>query len=253
MELQQSDSSHFRTIQRQDSFDMSNEPANNCSRVGQVTVVRPQPRTQSLDLSNYALQTLPLNFDEHLTRSPLSDLSKSATATEKDDSKVLAHEDGTVHTGPAVGMRDAAEGQNDNNSQPTKHTLVETNIADDGIVACAESSTMMQTENREQDCTGSAPVSEGDSGIDPSVEGGEEEMAELAAPKDEARHNGVSWRADEELGNCADISTKQEQQDKKKGERQTFVCFCSSQIQSSSQDLITMGCVLTYSCFCRQT
>ncbi|XP_019736516.1 phosphatidate phosphatase LPIN2 isoform X2 [Hippocampus comes] len=222
VELQQSDSSHFRTIERQDSFDMGNEPVNNCSRVGQVTVVKPQPRTQSLDLSNYALQTLPLNFDEDLTRSPHSDMSKSATATERDDSEVLAHEDGTVHTGPGVGMRDAAEGQNDN-SQLTKHTLVETNMADNGLVACAESSTMMQTENREQDCTGSAPVSEGDSGIDPCVEGGEEdgrlEMAELAAPKDEARDDGVSWTADEELGNCADISTKQEQQDKKKGRR----------------------------------
>uniref|UniRef100_A0A3Q3DXD3 Lipin 3 n=1 Tax=Hippocampus comes TaxID=109280 RepID=A0A3Q3DXD3_HIPCM len=95
VELQQSDSSHFRTIERQDSFDMGNEPVNNCSRVGQVTVVKPQPRTQSLDLSNYALQTLPLNFDEDLTRSPHSDMSKSATATERDDSEVLAHEDGT--------------------------------------------------------------------------------------------------------------------------------------------------------------
>uniref|UniRef100_A0A8C4DSC3 phosphatidate phosphatase n=1 Tax=Dicentrarchus labrax TaxID=13489 RepID=A0A8C4DSC3_DICLA len=56
-----SDSSHFRTIERQDSFDMSYEPVISCGRVGSVTVVRPQPRTRSLDLGSHTMQTPPLS------------------------------------------------------------------------------------------------------------------------------------------------------------------------------------------------
>lgn len=47
-----SSSSHFRTIKRQDSFDMSEEVLIR----GSVTVVRPQPRTQSLSLGSHATQ-----------------------------------------------------------------------------------------------------------------------------------------------------------------------------------------------------
>ncbi|XP_077429416.1 phosphatidate phosphatase LPIN2 isoform X2 [Vanacampus margaritifer] len=218
VELQQSDSSHFRTIQRQDSFDMGNEPVNNCSRVSHVTVVRPQPRTQSLDLSSYALQTTPLAFDKHIpfTSTTHSDQLKSDPATEKDDSEVLAREDGTVNIGHVGGMSDAADDQNDDNSQPTEHMC----ITDNDSKVCAESSKMQQTEHREQCCTGSAAISEGDSGIEPCAEGREDdgglEMAEFASPKAEEKDKGVSWTAGEELGNC---STKQEQQDTKKGRR----------------------------------
>uniref|UniRef100_A0A8C4DRQ8 phosphatidate phosphatase n=1 Tax=Dicentrarchus labrax TaxID=13489 RepID=A0A8C4DRQ8_DICLA len=74
-----SDSSHFRTIERQDSFDMSYEPVISCGRVGSVTVVRPQPRTRSLDLGSHTMQTPPLSKeqDSHIAHSTPNDLSKS--------------------------------------------------------------------------------------------------------------------------------------------------------------------------------
>uniref|UniRef100_A0A671XNU8 Lipin 3 n=1 Tax=Sparus aurata TaxID=8175 RepID=A0A671XNU8_SPAAU len=74
-----SGSSHFRTIERQDSFDMSYEPVISCSRVGSVKVVRPQPRTQSLDLSSLSIQTTPLSMEKnsHISHSTPSDLSES--------------------------------------------------------------------------------------------------------------------------------------------------------------------------------
>lgn len=55
-----SSASHFRTIKRQDSFDSSCEPVISCGRVGRVTVVRPVPRTHSLDLSHFPQSKLPI-------------------------------------------------------------------------------------------------------------------------------------------------------------------------------------------------
>ncbi|CAL8340786.1 unnamed protein product [Merluccius merluccius] len=52
-----SDRSHFRTIERQDSFDDSVfQTTIHCSRAGGVTVVRPHPRTVSLDLGLFSSQ-----------------------------------------------------------------------------------------------------------------------------------------------------------------------------------------------------
>uniref|UniRef100_A0A8C9X0L0 phosphatidate phosphatase n=1 Tax=Sander lucioperca TaxID=283035 RepID=A0A8C9X0L0_SANLU len=67
-----SDSSHFRTIKRQDSFDKDYEPVISCGRAGSVTVVRPQPRTHSPDLgteTNVAsTQALEFAFGEEENR-----------------------------------------------------------------------------------------------------------------------------------------------------------------------------------------
>ncbi|KAM4613399.1 phosphatidate phosphatase LPIN2 isoform 2-T2 [Polymixia lowei] len=74
-----SDSSHFRTIQRQDSFDMGYEPPIFCGRVGSVTVVRPQPRTHSLDLSYHFTQTTPVSLEtsSRIAQSTPNELSES--------------------------------------------------------------------------------------------------------------------------------------------------------------------------------
>ncbi|KAG7271820.1 hypothetical protein CRUP_017897 [Coryphaenoides rupestris] len=45
---------HFRTIERQASFDDSFQTTIHCSRPGGVTVVRPQPRTVSIDLDLFS-------------------------------------------------------------------------------------------------------------------------------------------------------------------------------------------------------
>uniref|UniRef100_A0A3P8UZY9 phosphatidate phosphatase n=1 Tax=Cynoglossus semilaevis TaxID=244447 RepID=A0A3P8UZY9_CYNSE len=52
---------HFRTIERQDSFDMGADSAISCGRMGSVAVVRPQPRTHSVDQITHGLQTTHLS------------------------------------------------------------------------------------------------------------------------------------------------------------------------------------------------
>uniref|UniRef100_A0AAQ5WWD3 phosphatidate phosphatase n=1 Tax=Amphiprion ocellaris TaxID=80972 RepID=A0AAQ5WWD3_AMPOC len=81
-------SSHFRTIERQDSFDMGDEPVISCGRVGSVTVVKPQPRTQSLDLGSLSIQTPPLSKEKnsHIAHSTPSDLFKSCASSMNLDS-----------------------------------------------------------------------------------------------------------------------------------------------------------------------
>lgn len=52
--ISSSDRSHFRTIERQASFDDRFQTTIRCSRRGGVTVVRPQPRTVSVDLDLFS-------------------------------------------------------------------------------------------------------------------------------------------------------------------------------------------------------
>ncbi|XP_071384978.1 phosphatidate phosphatase LPIN2 [Centroberyx affinis] len=92
-----SDSSHFRTIERQDSFDMGFEPVFSCGRVGSVTVVRPQPRTRSLDLDSHSIQTTPLSLEKspHIAHSTPNELSESLASSlmiDMDSTQTLAHE-----------------------------------------------------------------------------------------------------------------------------------------------------------------
>uniref|UniRef100_A0A672IUV1 phosphatidate phosphatase n=1 Tax=Salarias fasciatus TaxID=181472 RepID=A0A672IUV1_SALFA len=54
-----SDSSHFRTIERQECFDMGAEPFLTFGSAGRVTVVKPLPRTQSVDLGSVSVQNTP--------------------------------------------------------------------------------------------------------------------------------------------------------------------------------------------------
>ncbi|XP_077458903.1 phosphatidate phosphatase LPIN2 isoform X2 [Stigmatopora argus] len=224
----QNSGSHFRTIQRQDSFDMGNEPMKNSSRVGHVTLVRPQPRTQSLDLSNYALQTMPLTFDNHytFTSSTVSDQSKFCPSKEKNDSEFSAHEESIVNIGHVSGINDSADAQTKIDSQAGKEiqdNQIETDVTDNGSIVCAESSNMQQTEQWDLGDPDSALVSEGDSEIDPCVERVEEKgrpaVANLASLKVDAKDNGICEKAADELGNCSEKSHNQEQQDKKKGKR----------------------------------
>ncbi|XP_057702325.1 phosphatidate phosphatase LPIN2-like isoform X1 [Corythoichthys intestinalis] len=224
VEIQHSET-HFRTIQRQDSFDMGNEPVNNFSRVRRVTVVRPQPRTQSLDLSNYALQTMPLTFDNNHTLTSLTLCDQSKSGSEKDDSEISAHADSSVNISYVSGISDTADAQTNIESQPGKEsqdTQVATNVPDNESVVSAASSNIQQTEHWEQGYTSSTPVSEGDRGIDPCSESvkenGRPDVADFASPKDDAKDNEVSGKTAEELGNFSEKSNNQEQ-DKKKGKR----------------------------------
>uniref|UniRef100_A0A3Q3KF39 phosphatidate phosphatase n=1 Tax=Monopterus albus TaxID=43700 RepID=A0A3Q3KF39_MONAL len=156
-----SGSSHFRTIERQGSFDNGLEPVISCGRLGSVTVIKPQPRTNSVEPSSHAMQATPLSEEKSLHIAPFthSDLSS------------------------------------------------------------------------EQGLSSSHPVSEGDSGIDPCAEGGEEDGAPgvmdgsrrssltKTAPKAEMRDAGASWAATEASAVSSEAASKMECQDKKKAKR----------------------------------
>uniref|UniRef100_A0A1A8NLQ6 phosphatidate phosphatase n=4 Tax=Nothobranchius TaxID=28779 RepID=A0A1A8NLQ6_9TELE len=53
--------SHFRTIERQESFDLDCDSAISCGRAGSVTVVKPQPRT----LDNLSIRTSAFSWEKN--------------------------------------------------------------------------------------------------------------------------------------------------------------------------------------------
>ncbi|XP_054472188.1 zgc:123305 isoform X2 [Anoplopoma fimbria] len=228
-------SSHFRTIERQDSFDLSYEPVISCGRVGSVTVVRPQPRTQSLDLCSHTMQTPPLSGEEnsHIAHSTPSDLSTSCAspaATNMDSRQApesaLWEEDnrdssanlinGTDHLVEHIStVTDGVTEPNEAQIQLIKES------EDCTVTATSPSSTEVPNPQQqaassgqsEQGSMSSAPVSEADSGIDPSAEGGEEDSGPGGA---EGSAGGSLTNKTEGLANSSEASSKVDQQDKKK-------------------------------------
>lgn len=212
LELQRS--SHFRTIERQDSFDLGYEPVISCGLVGRVTVVRPQPRTQSLDLSGHALQTTPLfkEVSSHIAHSTPSDIFRSCASTETNADATQTFKTtsgkssslypaemincidslgsqetttGTEHTSSALGLNSPGTENNTVSviepKNGEKRSIKESN---DGAATATSPRTTEGTNPKQQDVlseqleqgsAGSATVSEGDSGIDPCAEGGEED------------------------------------------------------------------------------
>lgn len=215
MELQHishSGTSHFRTIERQDSFDMGLHPVISCGRVGSVTVVRPQPRTHSLDLGGNAVQTSPLSNERnpHIAHSTPSDLFKSCESSLKADvdatqtpEPTSEEDENQVSPSCPTSVVNGTESRAGVEHVSTLTDKVRTIKSED-----TESSDQQQqgapADQGEHGSTGSAPVSEGDSGIDPCAEGGEEDCA----PKAEVGDAGA---------NSSDAATRGEQQGKKKG------------------------------------
>lgn len=201
--LEMQHSSRFRTIERQDSFDLSCEPAIRCGRAGSVRVVRPLPRTQSLDLSNHVLETdlsSSMERNSHLAFSTPSDIFRScASAAQTSVDSPLE---------PKIEDEGTSELTNGSRSPGFKEggAAVENigPLADEvgaGDASAAESkSSCAVSEKQEappepsdQGSGSSAAVSEGDSGIDPSVEGAEEDGGGPAAA--ERRAGDASPRA----------------------------------------------------------
>ncbi|XP_034388634.1 phosphatidate phosphatase LPIN2-like isoform X2 [Cyclopterus lumpus] len=199
--------SHFCTIERQDSFDRGFEPVIRCGRVGSVTVVRPQPRTQSLDLSSHTTLTSPISGggNPHASTSTPGDLSKSCATRALEST--LREEETPLTNG-------------------TEHLASkESTIAVEHIGAVSEPNEAQGPRSTEasdpqpQGEPGPAsggPVSEGDSGIDPCAEGGEEDGGPGGA---EGSAGGSPTLKTEELASSSEASSKVEQQDKKKGKR----------------------------------
>ncbi|TMS19078.1 Phosphatidate phosphatase LPIN2 [Larimichthys crocea] len=211
-----SGNSHFRTIERQDSFDMGYEPGISCGRVGSVTVVRPQPRTQSLDLGSYGMQTTPLSKEtnSHITHSTPSDLPESCAPSEKTNvdltqalESTLGEENNRDSSSYAAALINGTDSLGSKESTTSvehistvthiispasKSSMVSVTESKNALIKESEDCTVTATspssteltnpqqqgvlsEQNEQGSTSSATVSEGDSGIDPCAEGGEEE------------------------------------------------------------------------------
>ncbi|XP_041638902.1 zgc:123305 isoform X2 [Cheilinus undulatus] len=240
-----SGSSHFRTIERQDSFEMSYEPAISCGRVGSVTVIRPQPRTQSLDLGSLTLQTPPLSKDKSssIAHSTPSDLSMSCVPVARCDgdsklgeenrnsssfsAKVIHGTDfpvckeSTISDGHFNSETDAISPKKQNsetNLNNAQIQLVKESEDCSSLSTTEVTNPLLQgalSEHSEHGSTSSAPVSEGDSGIDPCAEGAEEDCRPTAS----GRGAGTSWTTVEASANSSEASTKVEHQEKKKGKR----------------------------------
>lgn len=178
-------SSRFRTIERQDSFDLSCEPVIRCARGGSVRVVRPQPRTQSLDLSNHVLHTdlsSPMERNSHLAFSTPSDIFRSAQTsvdspfepkTEGDGAPKMAN--GSRSAGRKEGGAAGEEPSGDAVEESSDAIAAEPKSSCLVLEASGEKKQEAPAEPSDQGSSGSGPVSEGDSGIDPNVEGGEED------------------------------------------------------------------------------
>lgn len=203
---------------------MGYEPVISCGRVGSVTVVRPQPRTQSLDLSNHAMQTTPLSLtNSHIAHSTPTDLSTSCASPAKThstqalESTLGEEENRDSSSANLVNGTDSLGGKESNSLE---HISTVTDSVTKDLIKESEDCTVTATElslpqqqgtSPEQSEQGSAPVSEGDSGIDPCAEGGEED----GAPGGTEGAAGGSMTNNTET-NTSETSSKQ--QDKKKGE-----------------------------------
>ncbi|KAM7006045.1 phosphatidate phosphatase LPIN2 [Tautogolabrus adspersus] len=234
-----SGSSHFHTIERQDSFDIDYQPVISCGRLGRVTVVRPQPRTQSLDLSSLTLQSPPLSTEKnsHSTNSTPTDLDTSCAPAAKtyvdlelekeEQFSLIANLIDGINTPACKESTTSVEHINtetDVISPKKQNSETSLNNAQIQLIKesedCTETSPNLQlqgasSEQTEQGCTSRSPVSEGDSGIDPWAEGGEEDCG----PKADGRDAGTSWATAEASANASEVSSKVEQEEKKKGKR----------------------------------
>uniref|UniRef100_A0A3Q0SDY7 phosphatidate phosphatase n=1 Tax=Amphilophus citrinellus TaxID=61819 RepID=A0A3Q0SDY7_AMPCI len=194
-----SDSFHFRTIKRQNSFDMACDPVISCGTVGSVTVVKPQPLTHSLDLGSHSTQTTALaKENSHNAISASSDISRSSSLSvntpltleatlEWEENKDLSSNSVSNCTDSPTTTESVVSPENENSVvyvEPPNDAQKQLDKDSDDHRALEPSPNSTKSFNvqhqevlsdqGEQPYTNSAPVSEGDSGIDPFCEGGEE-------------------------------------------------------------------------------
>uniref|UniRef100_A0A3Q3G0K8 phosphatidate phosphatase n=1 Tax=Labrus bergylta TaxID=56723 RepID=A0A3Q3G0K8_9LABR len=205
-----SGSSHFCTIERQDSFNTGYQPVISCGRVGRVTVVRPQPRTQSLDLGSLPMQTPPLSKEKN------SHIRSSFIANLIDGTNSPACKESTTSVELINTETDVISPKKQDSETDLNNAQIQL-IKDSEECSATRSDLQMQSassEHGEQGSTSSPPVSEGDSGIYPWAEGGEEDRG----PKADGRDTATSWTTVEASANSSEVSSKVEQVEKKKGD-----------------------------------
>ncbi|XP_037345661.2 zgc:123305 [Pungitius pungitius] len=222
-----SGSCHFRTIERQDSFDEGYEPVISCGRVGGVTVVRPQPRTQSLDPCGHARQTHPLSGEKNcpialsdpeglsVTQQPESTFQKEekrdSSAGLRNGTDPLARKESTIRVDHIAHVTDGVTEPSEAQIQLLKESE-DCTVDASTLDITAMSNPQPQGAPSGEEVSTSAPVSEGDSGIDPCAEGAEEEGGPAGA-------DGSAGGSPTNKANSPETAFKVEQHDKKKGKR----------------------------------
>ncbi|XP_017278417.2 zgc:123305 isoform X3 [Kryptolebias marmoratus] len=258
-----SGASHFRTIERQDSFDLGCEAVVSCGRVGSVTVVKPQPRTCSPASDNYSMQTSHGSREKnsHCDLSTHSDLFRSCVSSEDVDSLEcsLGQEEKRDSSSNLVSSTDSHISKEGTGS--SEHVCSVTDPVGLGNENCVDTETKAKTETPKQiitennDCTArgvsqnriemsdlqtqgvlseqreqgsanDAPVSEGDSGIDPCAKGGDEDGSlggtdgsAGGSPSEKTAVQAEGKDAEVNSAKTSEASSRPEQQDKKKGKR----------------------------------
>lgn len=245
-----SGTSHFRTIQRQESFELDLEPVISCGRVGSVTVIRPQPRTPVQSPDSRTMQnTNSADDSDVLTHHPVKPEVDSLQAHQS----MLAAQDRDVpcYSASLSNSTDYLDGKNSTGVT----TVIETGRKGSvGSVTklcngqkqplqhredCTATTCPSSTESAYQGSGSSALLSEGHSGIDPCAEGGEVDsdpsvvresdggsLTNKPASKVEMKAAGGSKTAPDVIGNSSEASSKVGHQAKKKGEAfKYFCCF----------------------------
>lgn len=237
---------HFRAIKRQDSFDMSYDPVISCGTVGSVTVVKPQPLTHMLDLDGRNKQTIALSKENtHISMSASSDVFKSCAlsmdmphaseaAMEQEPNRDLSSNsvskctDSLTNKGSTLTVVSPVSPENESSvvkvatpSNAQKQLIKDHTDLESNPKSFNAQHQGALPDQSEQSYSSNPPVNEGDSGIDPFSEGGEEnseprgsEGSAGGSPRTEATDTGVSLPAAE----ASAASSKAEQQDKIKGE-----------------------------------
>lgn len=240
---------------------MGFEPVISCGKEGNVTVVKPQPRTYSLDLDNSSVQTAPSSQeinsvitcsaysdvfiscdslvyvdstktpeytpgDEGRRDLPCDSVSEATDSFTSKEAKVFVEHMSTLSHTVSPGNENGLDPVTEANSEPKQLTK----DSKDEIAIEASQSNGEPTEHQyqivlsaqsDQGSTSSAPVSEGDSGIDPFTEGGEEDKVPAGGSLTERATSKTEIKDLTAVGGLAkspETSSKVEQQDKKKGE-----------------------------------
>lgn len=215
VELQRpSSSSHFRTIERQDSFDVEGEPVIRCGRVGRVNVVRPHARTRSLDLASISMETTPptLKKNPHIAQSDNNEVFQSCMAPLD-----FSHSRGSAALSNGVNFLACDEDMLSVGSDALDYKNLDVQTASSSL---RELEPRPETEpaNRTKPPRESSPSTEpnqGGSGVDPLTEGREEEgknkeaagssgrVEEVGAGDGGENSSEMSSRAEKEKGDLS--------------------------------------------------
>lgn len=237
---------HFRTIERQDSFDMGADSAISCGRMGSVAVVRPQPRTHSVDQITHGLQTThlsnvaqpgPESSSSFCALSLKTDTVVMKSTSGKEDNTrssvystclingtgYTSSREGTVDRVTAVSSFSAVTVTKPENQQKVDRSPTR-NTPSPVCPAHHQGTTSAQSDLR---WSSAALISEGDSGIYPYVDAGEEDngsafmdrasVSTATTAKVEGRNTVDERSAADGSADSAETSTKREQQGRKKG------------------------------------